>query len=131
MQFLVAVAVVTTASVERDHPRYSMPWEVLGWLALAMIALPWFNGLVLRRQQVAPRLHAKGGQHALRHLAHARHLPAAQGSMLRLMHLGQRYRGMKCRGHLQHCQSCSSRPAYPPHRTPCHRIWLTGEAGHA
>lgn len=89
------------------------------------------HALVLRRQQVAPRLHAKGGQHALRHLAHARHLPAAQGNMLSLRHLGQRYRGMKSRGHLQHCWSCSSRPAYPPHWTPCHPICLTGEAGHA
>lgn len=51
VQYLVALVVATVAGVERDHPRYGMPWEVLGWLALVMIALPWFNGLLLRRRQ--------------------------------------------------------------------------------
>jgi hypothetical protein len=51
VQFFAALVVATVASIERDHPRYGAPWEVLGWLGVAMILLPWFNGVLLRRRQ--------------------------------------------------------------------------------
>jgi uncharacterized membrane protein len=51
VQFFAALVVATVASIERDHPRHGAPWEVLGWLGVAMILLPWFNGVLLRRRR--------------------------------------------------------------------------------
>ncbi len=51
MQFFVALVVATVASIECDHPRYGTPREVLNWLGVAMIPLPWFNRWHPRRRQ--------------------------------------------------------------------------------
>ena len=51
VQFFAALVVATVASIERDHPRHGTPWEVLVWLGVAMILLPWFNRWRLWRRQ--------------------------------------------------------------------------------